>query len=208
MDYCIRGMTVPLLLLSGEIHAYTRIFVSLFLSVCNWLIKSQRKCVYSQGTISLQTHSRYLYLLTSIQIWIVYWCTQRGDWAGLQTGKKKTDCNSKSNLTQRSRVKKKKKKHVIQMEQLDQNPERGILITELRKMQKCLCVFHLLTSDHFISFSNSQQHSAVRDRRSVLPLQYGVDLFQISMHVLREYTNTLLGRKIASQTRKDLLLVN
>lgn len=42
---------------------------------------------------------------------IVYWCTQRGGWelraVGREEKKPQTDCNSKSNLTQRSRTHKK-----------------------------------------------------------------------------------------------------
>lgn len=48
-------------------------------------------------------------------------------------------------------------------------------MAELSKMQNRLCVFHSLTSDRFISFSNSQQHPAVRDRKTVLTRQYAVD---------------------------------
>lgn len=61
------------------------------------------------------------------------------------------------------------------MEQPDRNPERRISMAELSKMQNRLCVFHSLTSDRFISFSNSQQHPAVRDRKTVLTRQYAVD---------------------------------
>lgn len=135
-----------------------------------------------------------MYLLAGVHIRIVYWCTQRGGWGRLQAEGRKTDCNSKSNLTQRSHTQRKKKQPVIQMEQPDRTPREENFdnrAEENAKTPPCVSLAHLW-SFQFIFKSATTSSST-----SVLMQQCGVGRVhtQVLRSALKHSGNEAAGKK-------------